>query len=72
MWCGRHMRTLLTSVGSFKLSLDPMQTIQRADLWRVILALPGLDYLTVVRHIGRLLDGIDASGPVDLENDGDR
>ena len=31
----------------------------------------GVDNLGVVRHVGRLLDGIEASLPVGLENDGD-
>ena len=42
----------------------PLQTVQRAELWGVILALQsgdavhiGVDNLGVVRHVGRLLDG---------------
>ena len=41
----------------------PLQTVQRAELWGVILALQascgvhlGVDNLNVVRHVGRLLD----------------
>ena len=41
----------------------PLQTVQRAELWEVILALQsadavhvGVDNLGVVRHVGRLLD----------------
>ena len=43
----------------------PLQTVQRAELWGVILALQasrgvhlgGVDNLNVVRHVGRMLDG---------------
>ena len=42
----------------------PLQSVQRAELWGVILALQascgvhlGVDDLNVVRHVGRLLDG---------------
>ena len=42
----------------------PLQTVQRAELWGVILALQasdgvhlGIDNLGVVRHVGRILDG---------------
>ena len=42
-----------------------MQTVQRAELWGVILALQsdkavhvGVDNLGIVRHVGRLLDGL--------------
>ena len=30
----------------------------------------GVDNIGVVRHVGPLLDGIEASRPVELENDG--
>ena len=30
-----------------------------------------MDNLNVVRHVGRLLHGIESSRPVELENDGD-
>ena len=56
----------------------PLQTVQRAELWGVILALPsdqavrvGVDNLGVVRHIGRLLDGLPPSVPFELMTDGD-
>ena len=46
----------------------PLQSVQRAEFWGVILALQandgvhlGVDNLGVVRHIGRLLDGKIAS-----------
>ena len=42
----------------------PLQSVQRAEMWGVILALQsscavhlGVDNLGVVRHVGRLLDG---------------
>ena len=56
----------------------PLQTVQRAELWRVILALQsadavhiGVDNLGVVRHVGRLLDGDHGSPPFELVKDGD-
>ena len=56
----------------------PLQTIQRAELWEVILALQsadavhvGVDNLGVVRHVGRLLDGGSFSLPLELVTDGD-
>ena len=48
----------------------PLQTVQRAELWGVILALQandgvhlGVDNLGVVRHVGRMLDGRVSSRP---------
>ena len=42
----------------------PFQSVQKAELWGVILVLQssgavhlGVDNLSVVRHVGRLLDG---------------
>ena len=42
----------------------PLQTVQKAEFWGVVLALQaansvhlGVDNLNVVRHVGRLLDG---------------
>ena len=56
----------------------PLQTGQRAELWVVILALQsdravhvGVDNLGVVRHVGRLLDGLPPSIPLELVTDGD-
>ena len=56
----------------------PLQTVQRAEFWGVILDLQavegihtGADNLSVVRHVGRLLDGSDCSRPVELVKDGD-
>ena len=56
----------------------PLQSVQRAELWGVILALQssgavhvGVDNLGVVRHVGRLLDGHHGSIPFELVKDGD-
>ena len=56
----------------------PLQTVQRAEMWGVILALQtsraihlGVDNLGVVRHVGRLLDGYRGAVPFELVNDGD-
>ena len=56
----------------------PYQTVQRAEMWGVILALQssgavhlGVDNLGVVRHVGRLLDGRPGSVPFELLKDGD-
>ena len=56
----------------------PLQTVQRAELWGVILALQasdgfhlGVDNLGVVRHVGRILDGRVSSRLCELLPDGD-
>ena len=56
----------------------PLQSVQRAEMWGVILALQssralhlGVDNLSVVRHVGRLLDGRHGPTPLELGNDGD-
>ena len=56
----------------------PLQSVQKAEMWGVILALqtsravhPGVDNLGVVRHVGRLLDGHRNRVPFELVNDGD-
>ena len=56
----------------------PLQFVQRAEMWGVILALQtfgavhvGVDNLGVVRHVGRLLDGGSFSHPLELITDGD-
>ena len=56
----------------------PLQSVQRAEFWSVILALQAndgvhlvVDNLGVVRHVGRLLDGKTASRPAELVKDGD-
>ena len=55
----------------------PLQTVQRAELWGVVLALQsveavhvGVDNLGVVRHVGRLLDGCSFA-PLELVTGGD-
>ena len=56
----------------------PLQTVQRAELWCIILALQasdgvhlGVDNLGVVRHVGRMLDDKLPSCPFELLPDGD-
>ena len=56
----------------------PLQSVQRAERWGVILALQssdavhlGVDNGGVVRHVGRLLDGHHSSVPFELVKDGD-
>ena len=56
----------------------PLQSVQRAELWGVILALQascgvhlGVDNLNVVRHVGRLLDGGLGARPFEIVKDGD-
>ena len=56
----------------------PLQSVQRAEMWGVILASLssgaihlGVDNLGVVRHVGRLLDGHCSSVPFELIKDGD-
>ena len=55
-----------------------LQSVQRAEMWGVILALQsscaihlGVVNLGVVRHVGRLLDGRHGPTPFELVNDGD-
>ena len=56
----------------------PLQTVQRAEFWGVVLALQatsavhlGVDDLNVVRYVGRLLDGMSTVRPFELVDDGD-
>ena len=51
----------------------PLQTVQRAELWGVILALQadGVDNLGFVRHVGRIWDGRVSSRSCELLPDGD-
>ena len=56
----------------------PLQSVQRADMWGVILALQsssavhlGVDNLGVVRHGGRLVAGCPGSTPFELVHDGE-
>ena len=55
----------------------PLQSVQRAEMWSVILALQSsgavhlrVDNLGVVRHVGRLLGGHHGSIPFELVKDG--
>ena len=56
----------------------PLQSVQRPEMWCVILALQSssaihleVDNLGVVRHVGRLLDGHHSSISFELVKDGD-
>ena len=56
----------------------PLQSVHRAEMWGVILALQssgavhlGVVNLGVVRHVGRLLDGCHGTVPFELVKDGD-
>ena len=56
----------------------PLQSVQRAEMWGVILALQtsravhlGVDNLGVVRHVGRILSGCRGPKSFELVNDGD-
>ena len=56
----------------------PLQSVQRAELWGVILALQcssavhlGVDNLNVVRHVSRILEGRVPCRPFELTFDGD-
>ena len=58
--------------------LGPLQTVQRAEFWGVVLALQatnavhlGVDNHNVVRYVGRLLDGLSIVRPFELVDDGD-
>ena len=66
------------SCGGFCSVPGPLQSVQRAEMWGVILALQssgairlGVDNLGVVRHVGRLLDGHHGLVPFELVKDGD-
>ena len=56
----------------------PLQTVQRAEMWGVILALQssdavhlGVDNLGVVRHVGRLWNGHHGPTPFEVVTDCD-
>ena len=71
----------LSSCHGFCSVPGPLQSVQRAEMWGVILALQssdaihvvhlGVDNLGVVRYIGRLLDDRHGPTPFELVNDGD-
>ena len=56
----------VTSCRGFCSVHGPLQSVQRAEMWGVVLALQTSRavHLGVVRHVGRLLDG--CRGPVSL------
>ena len=56
----------------------PLQSVQRAELWWVVLALQGaarmhlgVDNLNVVRHVARIISGRKEGKPFELCVDGD-
>ena len=56
----------------------PLQTVQRAEIWRVLVALQGcvrmhvgVDDLNVVQHLSGIIAGRRAGKPFSLVNDGD-
>ena len=58
--------------------LGPLQTVQRAEIWGVMVALQGfvrmhvgVDNLNVVRHVARIIGGDGTGKPFPLVNDGD-
>ena len=68
----------LPSCSGFCSVPGPLQTVQRAEMWGVVLALQtsravhlGVDNLGVVRHVDRLLRGCRGPKPFELVNDGD-
>ena len=67
-------RIVQSSVGFVSVP-GPLQTVQRAELWRVILASGavhvGVDSLGVVRHVGRLLNDHHGSTPFEIVTDDD-
>ena len=67
-----------TSCRGFCSVPGPLQSVQRAEMWGVILTLQssravhlGVDNLRVVRNVGRLIDGCRGPVPFELVNDGD-
>ena len=75
---GVHVDLGLACCRGFCSVPGPLQSVQRAEMWGVILALQtsravhlGVDNLGVVRHVGRLLGGCRRSKPFELVDDGD-
>ena len=75
---GVRIHSHIASCRGFCSVPGPLQSVQRAELWGVILALQtsravhlGVDNLGVVRHVGRLPDGCRGPVPFELVNDGD-
>ena len=87
LWAHRRWGHLDDDIGGDRATMScrgycsvpgPVQTVQRAEFWGVTLALQaadgihlGVDNLSVVRHVGRLLDGNAGSRPAELVTDGD-
>ena len=76
--CHVQLDHVVQSSGGFFSVPGRLQSVQRAELWGVILALQssdavhiGVDNLGVVRHVGRLLNGHHGSAPFELAIDGD-
>ena len=75
---GVHPDLDRASCRGFSSVLGPLQSVQRAEMWCVVLALQtsravhlGVDNLGVVRHVDRLLPGCRGPKPFELVNDGD-
>ena len=75
---GMSIDSDVTSCRGFCSVPGPLQSVQRAEMWGVILALQsspavhlGVDNLGVVRHVGRLIDGCRGLVPFEFVNDGD-
>ena len=75
---GLHENRTVSSCRGYCSVPGPSQSVQRAELWGVILALQascgvhlGVDNLNVVRHVGRLLDGGPRVRPFEIVKDGD-
>ena len=69
---------VIFSLVGFRSILGPLQSVQKAEMWCVILALQssgavrvGVDNLNVVRHVGLLLDGRHGPTPFELVEEGD-
>ena len=74
-WSYCFLASLVLSVDSIR---GPLQSVQRAELWGVILALQcssavhlGVDNLNVVRHVSRILEGRVPCRPFEHTFDGD-
>ena len=75
---GLQGSSVVSSCRGFCSVPGPLQSVQRAELWGVILALQssggvhlGVDNVNVVRHVGSLLDGCFGSQPFEVLKDGD-
>ena len=75
---GLHENGIVSSCRGYCSVPGPLQSVQKAELWGVILALQafggvhlGVDNLNVVRHVGRLLDGGFGTRPFEVLKDGD-